>query len=175
MSDLIQKLERIEREFPEHLKGAIKKMPFVLQGYIGAEMDFREQQRDSVAFAPSSSAKLQTGKGTLFKSFAPKDKNNIYEERADGFTVGSKLPYARIQEEGGFIKTKGKMASYFWARFFATGSPYYKNLALAVRKNGGVNIKARPYFKPAEKKFENEGIPQLQAIILKQISAIINE
>ena len=173
--DLLQKLERIEREFPEHLKGALKRMPFIFQGYIGAEMDFREQQRNSVAFAPSGSSKLQTGKGTLYKSFAPKDKNNIYEERSDGFTVGSKLPYATIQEYGGFVKSKGKMHSYFWARYYDTKSPYYRNLALSVQKKGGVNIKAKPYFAPAEKKFSNEGVNELHNMVLKQIAAIINE
>ena len=173
--DLLQKLERIEREFPEYLKGAIKRAPVIFQGYIGDAMDFREQQRDSVVFAPSSSTKLQIGKGALYRSFGVKDKNNFYEERADGFTLGSKLPYATIQEEGGFIKSKGKMPSYFWARYYATKSPYYKNLALAVKKNGGVNIKAKPYFRPAEKKFASEGVYELQNNILKQIAAIINE
>lgn len=173
--DLLQKLERVEREFPEYLRGALKRMPFILQGYIGAEMDFREQQRNSIAIAPSGSDRLQTGEGALYKSFAPKDKNNFYEERGDGFTVGSKLPYATIHEYGGFIRSKGKMAGYFWARYYDTKSPYYKNLALAVRKNGGVNIKAKPYFHPAEKKFESEGLPELQNMVLKQIAAIINE
>lgn len=179
--DLLQKLERVEREFPEHLKGALKRMPFIFQGYIGAEMDFREQQRNSVAFAPSSSQKLQTGKGTLYKSFAPKDKNNIYEERSDGFTVGSKLPYATIQEYGGFVESKGKMTSFFWGKFYATGSPYYRNLALSLMKKKregkkvGVNMKAKPYFAPAEKKFSNEGVNELHNMVLKQIAAIINE
>lgn len=175
MSDLLQKLERIEREFPEYLKGALKRMPIVFQGYIGAEMNFKEEQRDAVAFAPSSSDKLDLGSGALYKSFKVKNKNNYYKENDDGFEIGSKLPYATIHEYGGFIKSKGRMHKFFWAKWLETGSPYYKRLFFAVLKNKGVTIKARPYFHPAEKKFEEEGVPKIENIILKRIAAIINE
>lgn len=175
MNDLQQKLAQVEREFPGYLKGALKRMPFLLQGYIGAEMDYREQQRDAIPTAPSKSAKLQTGRGALFQSFLPKGKGNFFEEHDDGFTIGSSLKYAEIHETGGFVKSKGKMDKFFWAMFYKTKSPYYRSLALAAKKHGGIHIRARPYFRAAEKKFESEGIPILHNIILKRIAEIINE
>lgn len=175
ITDLQSKLQKIEGELPSYIKGAIKQLPVLMQGYIGQEMEFRGQGRNAVAFAPSSSTKLQLGTGALFRSFLPKDKNNRYVETPTGYTNESLLPYATIQDEGGFIKTKGKMEGYFWHRFKETKSPYYRSLALHVRKVGGVTIKARPYFKAAEKRLSDEGIPQFQQMILDRVIAILSQ
>ena len=59
---------------------------------------------------------------------------------------GTSLPYASIQEYGGEVKSKGRMEKFMWAMFLETKNIFWKILALAVKKKGGINIKARPYF-----------------------------
>jgi hypothetical protein len=61
-----------------------------------------------------------------------------------------------VQEFGGFIASKGNMHKYFWAKFAETKQPYFKNIALSVKKKGGVNIPARPYFNPAVDRLRND-------------------
>ena len=110
--------------------------------------------------APSTSTKLAINTGKLFRSFARGSEGNVYrvQESSGNFELeyGSDLPYARIQETGGFIKSKGKMEGYFWARYKETGVAYFRNIAIKVRRVGGVNIPARPYFAPALQRFRQD-------------------
>ncbi len=132
---------------------SLERMPFVMQAYIGTNMNF-QGQADRIA--PSKSDKLTTYSGALFRSFT------------------KSIKYAAIHEFGGFIKAtpvtviKSKsgrkmnkstyvMAQFFWAKYYTTKQPYFKRLALGVEKNGGVNIPARPYFNPAVEKLRNDG------------------
>lgn len=125
-----------------------------LQAYIGKRMNRRAGSVGNIAgvevFSPSSSKQLDVRSGKLLRSFSPSDPNNIFELKWNGNKLtgefGSKLPYAAIHEYGGFIKSKGKMAKYFWYKYMSTGNPYYRSLALAVEKRGGVQIPKREYF-----------------------------
>lgn len=139
------------------ISDSLQKFPFVMQGYIGREMEFRGKAE---RIAPSTSTKLATYSGALFRSFSRGADGNIYKVNNNGgifeLEYGSSLPYAKIQEYGGFIKSKGNMHKYFWARFAETKIPYFKNLALHVKKAGGVTIPARPYFNPAVEKFKQD-------------------
>lgn len=140
------------------LKGILKpiindqllRFPFVMQAFIGTQME-RSGLKERIA--PSTSTKLAINTGKLFRSFARGSEGNVYKTSQSGdifeLEYGSELPYARIQETGGFIRTKGKMEGYFWNRYRETGVAYFRNIALKVRRVGGVQIPARPYFRPA--------------------------
>jgi len=133
------------------------RFPFVMQAFIGTQME-RSGLKERIA--PSTSTKLAINTGKLFRSFARGSEGNVYrvQESSGNFELeyGSDLPYARIQETGGFIKSKGKMEGYFWARYKETGVAYFRNIAIKVRRVGGVNIPARPYFAPALQRFRQD-------------------
>lgn len=156
------------------ISDALNKLPFVMQAYIGANMNF-QGQADRIA--PSKSDKLTTYSGTLFRSFSKGQPGNVFKvtQEGDNFVAeyGSSIKYAKIHEFGGFIKASpltviqsksGRkmnkssyaMAQYFWARFYETKQPYFKYLALGVEKKGGVNIPARPYFNPAVRRLSQD-------------------
>lgn len=95
----------------------------------------------------NTSKKLRSS-GKLRESFIKDKKVNkdvIYK---------SNLRYAFVQEKGMFVKSKGKMHKYFWARYFETKKEEFKIIALSVFKKGGVNIKARPYVKQTKKEMQ---------------------
>lgn len=112
---------------------------------------------ETETFTTSSTDKLNVRSGKLSKSLVPNNENNIFKMNYQNGKLkvefGSSLPYAKIHEEGGFIKTKGKMEGWFWYRYAKTGNPFMRIMALAVRKNGGVNIPERPYFEKGLKDF----------------------
>lgn len=123
---------------------------------------------------PLSIENLHIRTGALYRSFVPKSKNNIFKaeitENSIVINIGSSLPYAKIHETGGLIVPKKRkpnfryaMESFFWAKFYKTGSQYYKNLALKIRKKGFIRIPARKYITKATKKFEKEFLPLLLA------------
>lgn len=133
------------------------RFPFVMQAFIGTQIE-RSGLKERIA--PSTSTKLAINTGKLFRSFARGSEGNVYRVRESSgnfeLEYGSDLPYARIQETGGFIKSKGKMEGYFWARYKETGVAYFRNIAIKVRRVGGVNIPARPYFAPALQRFRQD-------------------
>ena len=133
------------------------RFPFVMQAFIGTQM---ERSGLKTRIAPSTSTKVAINTGKLFRSFARGSEGNVYKVTESGgifeLEYGSDLPYARIQETGGFIRSKGKMEGYFWARYRETGVAYFRNIALKVRRVGGVQIPARPYFAPAVQRFRQD-------------------
>jgi len=114
----------------------------------------------------------------LFQSFIKNNKNNVYKASQSGsqFTLeyGSKIPYAKIHEVGGFInaikrassvkrkKETYVMAQFFWRKYMETKAPFFKRIALSIENKGGVNIKARPYWKPAIEDFKRNGQPKFE-------------
>ncbi len=134
-----------------------------MQAYINENM--QTQAANPAAF--NTTGKLYTRKGALVRSFVPGQPGNIFNvKRADekGLVIdfGTSLPYASIHEYGGKIKSSPRMIGYFWAMYKQTQLKFFKILALAARKNGGFTIKARPYFAPAVRKFEKDGVEFLQ-------------
>jgi len=164
-------LRKTAENLPGIIKDILRATPTTLAGYIGAEMEKRGTSAGgaSVAFAPSTSKKLQTGTTALFKSLLPNKPGNITKLDGTNLEYGTDIIYAGVQEFGGFIRDKGHMQGFFWWRYKETKSPYYRNLALSVRKKGGVTIPARPYFAPGIEKFKSEGLPKLLAAILKKV------
>lgn len=133
------------------------RFPFIMQAFIGTQM---ENSGLKTRIAPSTSTKVAINTGKLFRSFARGSEGNVYKVKESGaifeLEYGSDLPYAKIQETGGFIRSKGKMEGFFWARFRETGIAYFRNIALKVRRVGGVQIPSRPYFSPAVQRFKQD-------------------
>jgi len=143
-------------------------LPLEIQAYIGAEMGAGKVSQSyleggATAFPKSeetwsSGSRLKLKSGRLLQSFNPKSPDSLsgmtgsYKNKLK-YNIGSGLIYAGIQESGGFIKSKGRMHKYFWAMYAKYNNPFHKIMALSVKKKGGVNIKARPYFNPAIDKF----------------------
>lgn len=116
--------------------------------------------------------------GNLFQSFIKNNQNNIYRASTSGSQItleyGTKVPYAKIHEIGGFInaikrassvKRKREtyvMAQFFWRKYMETKAPFFKRIALSIEKKGGVNIKARPFWNPAIEDFKKSGQPKFE-------------
>lgn len=62
-------------------------------------------------------------------------KNGYYKNVINSYTVDivNDVPYAAIQNYGGEIQYTEKMRKFFWARFYETGDPLYKSLALSKK------------------------------------------
>jgi phage gpG-like protein len=161
-------IQRIEKRLPEIIKGALKRVPVLFQGYIGVQMgDGRGKN------LRNTTNRLNIQSGRLIKSFLPNSPENITRFTQSGtkfgIEIGTKVPYARIHEEGGIIPRTEKQRRYFWAMFYKTSDVKYKYMALSKTP---FTIRARPYFKPAADEFLRDGVPLLQKIIRQ---AIIDE
>lgn len=139
------------------LSDALLRFPIMMQAYIGTQME-RSGLKERIA--PSTSSKVAINTGNLFRSFARGSEGNIYQVSGSAenlqLTYGSSLPYARVQEYGANIRTKGKMEGYFWYRYRETKIDYFRGIALKIRRTGGVDIKARPYFAPAVQRMKQD-------------------
>ena len=171
MSDYDDKVKALEQQLPGWLKSFGQEAGVALQGYIGAEMGQAatsgswKSGASGNAFPSkettwSNSRQLRVKSGRLLRSFKEGDPYSLTKIQASGnkldVTVGSGLPYASIHEDGGFIKSKGRMPRWFWAKFYESRNPFYRVMALSVMKRGGVNIRARAYFRTALNKFQKE-------------------
>ena len=167
-------ISQLESDLKPIINDQLLRFPFIMQAYIGANM---VNTGLKTRIAPSTNAKIEINTGGLFRSFSRGGVGNIFKTSSTGnfyqLEYGSNLPYAAIQEYGGFIKSKGKMHKYFWARFAETKNTYFKNLALHVQKKGGVQIPKRPYFAPSVSKFKSNGKYQedVKANVIKGIRA----
>lgn len=153
----------LQNQLKPIINNELLRFPFVMQAFIGSQMVNTGLKS---RIAPSTNARLEINTGNLFRSFSRGGVGNIYKVNVSGnlyeLEYGSSLPYARIHEYGGFIESKGNMHKYFWARYFATNSKYFKFLALHTTRtknnpNPGVRIPKRPYFAPALQKFKTSG------------------
>jgi hypothetical protein len=153
--------DEIISQLPKLVKEHYEKAAVRMADYIRQRMGQKTNSQKFSQIAPQpTSAALRVVTGKLYKSFVPRKEGNINDITYDNgrlrWEFGSSLIYAKIHEEGGFIKSKGKMEGYFWSVYKKTKNPYYKNLALGVKKRGGVNIPKRPYFNPAINYFMND-------------------
>ena len=132
----------------------------------------------------SNSNKLRVNSGALDDSFRSAEFKRVKSNNFNSITkfditdgkvtgiFGSNAPYASVHENGMFIKSKGRMHKFMFAMFLNTKNVFWKILALSVKKKGGVNIKARPYFAPAIENINKNINTKLESfidIIFKQI------
>jgi phage gpG-like protein len=155
----------IEKRIPEIVKGALKRVPVLFQGYIGVQFTDGGGRGGR-----NTTNRLRIQSGRLLKSFLPNSPENFFKvtQRGTiyGVQIGTNVPYARIHEEGGTIvqPRSPKQRRFFWAKFYETKDVRVKYAALST-KPLTINIPARPYFKPAREEFFRDGVPLLQKII----------
>lgn len=113
--------------------------------------------------------------GNLYRSFGRNYQSSLTKIKVNKqdiiIDIGSKEPYANIQNVGGFIKSKGKMHKWFWYQYKKSNNDFYKIMALSVIKKGGVKIKATHYFDNAIKYLVEK---QLNDVLNNFIIRIIN-
>lgn len=97
-------------------------------------------------FIPDGRAIL-TGKSGRLQS----QINAVIVDSMNKVSIGSNLPYSKIQHEGGKIEVTKKMRSFFWAKFKETGDVKYK--ILATKKGNTITIPARPFLKIPQEDF----------------------
>ena len=169
-NDLSQRAERLRQRIPQLLKAVAQKAPYLLQAAVEAHMD----ENGPEPGAWSSSLQIGMQSGDLSRSLIPNEPGNIFEVKTDGgklsIRYGTKIIYASVHEHGGFIRSKGKMHKWFWARYKETHAPFYKIMALSVKKRGGVRIPKRPFFEPGMEQFRKEGLSKLLQELLVEIT-----
>jgi hypothetical protein len=135
-------------------------------------------------------SKLGIRSGKLVRSFGRNSTDSLYNVTYSNgkfsITLGSLLPYAKIQNDGGFIKAikskKSKsgrtiyaMESMFWARYYKSKNMFFRIMALAIRKRttqgkAGVNIKGTKYFDNSVTDLANNILPKEYDNVIRYIS-----
>lgn len=159
-------IEADAKEFRRKIDRLASRMPGILRT-VGEEMQyafqaFAEEHFTEGGDGPNTGDKLRVQSGDLTRSLIPGQDGSISSlvVTPDGrlkLRIGTALIYGRIHETGGFIESKGAMHKYFWARYYETGDEHFKWGALAVERDGGINIPARPWFSPAEEEMRRTG------------------
>lgn len=144
----------------------LRRVPFVLQALIGENMNFKSAPTNGV-FERNTTNKLNTGKGNLFRSFAPNSKDNILNVSGKTLQFGSKLLYAAINEFGGTINHPGSSKIQAWRG--GNG----KLVVTRGTKPHPITIPKRPYLNPAIKALEGE-LPELLDEVFKPLQKIFS-
>jgi hypothetical protein len=124
----------------------------------------------------NKTSEIRFRSGALLNSFFAKDFLT-YSNGVFGGELKSDLVYANINEYGGFIKSKTQFSMFggLMKKFFETGDEAYKFMAFSVLKNGGVTIKARPYFNPFIDDFNRNGLPEWWREVEIRLQKFIDE
>lgn len=178
------KVEALMKLIPQWLKEFSQELIVAFTGYVGSEMGdyspsktYKEGKSDE-AYPDnektwSSNPRLRVQSGRLLKSFTPKKPGSLSNVKITGYKVdiniGTNLVYANPHEYGMFIKSKGRMHKYFWAKYASSRNEFYKIMALSVIKKGGIRLKKRPYFIPALVNFQKNYIQQWLTLIFNRI------
>lgn len=153
-NELRRRIKRLEGSLPALLEDLAEELTFQFQTY--AEENFHQGAPSGIG---GKGSKLHVRSGKLTRSLIPGQEGSISKVTVtpDGrlqMTLGTGLVYGKIHEFGGFIKSKGKMAGGLMAKYYATGNEAYKFMSLAVKRDGGITMKARPWFNPAVKELK---------------------
>jgi hypothetical protein len=65
------------------------------------------------------------------------------------------------------------MEKYFWAKYIESNNNFFKIMALAVKKNGGVNIKKTEYFTKAVDKFRQDGFAKIYTNLITEFGKYV--
>lgn len=194
LKPLIDVLSDFENAIGEIVERKVRKELVIIHAYIGFQFEKTQKQTDKNKTF-NKGKKLRRQSGALFRSLSPfsKDSNTKVtrsKNRVDA-SVGSKLPYASVHETGNpkFIKAKKKatrefksgkkitvfaMENFFWKKYIESKNEMFKIIALAVKKNGGIKVKKRPYVAPALKQWEKERRNNFVQEILDSVIIFLN-
>lgn len=165
---------RLEQALREAIKSTLQRIPVLLQGLIGQQFGDRRAKPGT----PNATDKLRVISQRLFRSYAPNSPDNIMQIIDRGGSTwlryGTKVPYARINEEGGEISQTipitEAMRKFFWAQWYATKEGKWKAFALTRKQTirRTIRIRKRPTIKPALNNFRKQ-MPQLQRLLRQEL------
>ena len=119
----------------ELLKDTAEQVPEEATFFISKYLKFGDKNR---GFGKNNTKFLYDKTGNLYRSLQNGDVNNItnINYRPDGISIeyGTKIPYAEVHEKGMFVKSKGRMHKYFFAKYYETLNADYKFIAFSVLK-----------------------------------------
>ncbi len=148
------------KEFKSLMPTLAKEYGFELLEILNKSLRKQFERKSDNPFSSYGKNRLTKRTGKLLDSYEAKSPNTLskveYSSNKLSVNWGSNLPHASIHERGGFIKSKGKMHLFFWAKFIETKNEIWKRIALSVRKNKGVKMPARGYFNAALSTFRDE-------------------
>jgi phage gpG-like protein len=176
--EISKDLHKILRESEQELANAMYLYLSASMGEALKVSDAYREGKSDIAFpkvTQNNSNKIRIKSKSLLNSFFREDLIN-YSNGIYSGVLKSDLPYARIHETGGFIKSKTKFSMFggLMKKYFETGDEAYKYMALAVLKRGGLFIPARPYFLPFINEFTKKGLPDWWDEVEKRLNNYIN-
>ena len=183
-------LEQIVNQFPKLINEFKRELEIAWQASVS------ENFRDNDGKFFNNQDKLRrgertSGKKSLWVDISRKAKPEI-KDGSIKLTYETDLPYAGIQNRGGFIKATPiqkrlksgktiktyKMSQYFWSRYFDanTGSrkQIYKRMALSVQSKGGVRIKGKNYIENSLKTMEEKYLQRVLNAFFENVLRIWN-
>jgi phage gpG-like protein len=162
---LWEELYHYQKRVPKALEHAKKILPILMQSYL-LRFGVEDEPINPGGATWSGDSKLHFRSGNtkgLFGSYIKgADSLTKVEINASGitYTFGSKKKYAEIHEYGGFVPSHGKMEKWMFWQYKLTKNPFWRIMALSVKKKKGINIKQRPTFGPAMKLFGQVELPK---------------
>jgi phage gpG-like protein len=142
--------DQIARDFKQKFSKLPKEIGDVAVNYFldgfqreGLEGEPKWQPRKGSSGGRTERRNLLVKTGKLRRSI------RIVRLTSTSVSIGSDMPYAQIQNEGGTTHPtiSEKSRKYFWAMYKKTGSQFWKNMATTKKTNLTVNIPARPFMK----------------------------
>jgi phage gpG-like protein len=148
------------KEFKSLMPTLAKEYGFELLDLLNKSLRKQFERKSDNPFSSYGKNRLTKRTGKLLDSYEAKSPNTLskveYSSNKLSVNWGSNLPHASIHERGGFIKSKGKMHLFFWAKFYESKNEIWKRMALSAKKNKGVKMPARGYFTASLVTFRNE-------------------
>ena len=135
MSDIAEKLKIRLEEFKNKILKVVER-----EAVNSVKLNFQQQGRPE-KWKPKlipDGRKTLSGKGDLFSSIS-----SSIDEAASTVTIKFGTGYAEIHNKGGRIPVTAKMRKFFWAKFYETKKPVWKNLAMT--KKGYIEIPKREF------------------------------
>lgn len=130
-------LESRLKQMQVQLAATLKRLPRELAEIaVGESMsNFRRESFDGVKW-PARKLQLERnkGRGLLIDKGRLRRSIRIISVSRNSFTLGSDVPYAQIQNEGGQIAITPKMRKFFWAKFYEASE------SIEARKDGSVSL-----------------------------------
>ena len=115
--------------------------------------NFKNESLDGVKWVPrkdnSSDGERKGRRGLLIGTGQLRRSIRVIRIGNNSVVVGSEVPYAKIQNQGGTTHPSitEKSRKFFWAMFEKTKNAKWKRMALTEETNFTVNIPARPFLK----------------------------
>jgi phage gpG-like protein len=143
-------------QIAQKLKQQLAKLPQEV-GNIAVNYFLESFQKEGLEGEPAwtprkdgtSTGDRTTRRNLLVKTGKLRRSIRIVRLTANSVTIGSDMPYAKIQNEGGTThpKVTPKSRKYAWAMYKKTGSSFWKAMATTKKTSLTVVIPARPFMR----------------------------